>query len=389
MTPRRSDLPEEVDRNLRRDAEMRLKGIVSGPRLQEDAAHLLHELQVHQYELELQKEALAASVEELELSKVRLEELSARYESLFDFAPIGYLTLDEGGVMTEVNVTFAAMVGFPRGVLIGMNITELIHRDDQDVFHFHRMTLKGPHARSDSDFRLKTADGSHVDVRLHSRRFDPNAIRIAVIDITDRMWIRKKRALIQDSLEIANRSLGLSDLLAQVVAEIKRFLECEAVGIRVLDEDGRIPYQACDGFSRAFYETENPLSIHADHGMCVSVLRGDTPKDRPFFTTGGSFYVNGTTQFLRTVPESERGAGRNVCHQYGYESLALVPIPFGGKKIGLIHAADHRENLFRRATVEALEELAAHLGIIVNRVVLSDRLRSSLEELRQVSSRLL
>ena len=374
---------------LRCEAKMRLRHDDPEKPPPADAVRMLEELQVYQHELEMQKEELTANVEELEHSKARLEQLNVRYASLFDFAPNGYLTIDVNGRMTEANVTFAAMVGIPRGELIGRRITDLIHRDDQDVFYLHRKTLGDLQPGGSCDLRLKKNDGTHVNARFHSRLFDPDAIRIAVSDISDRIWFQKKRDLIQHCLEIANHSSGLSDLLEHTVLEIKQFLDCSAVGIRLLDEDGGIPYQAYDGFSRSFYEIESPLSIHTDQCMCTFVIRGETPADKPFYTAGGSFYINGTTRFLRTVPEEEKGATRNVCHQYGYESVALVPIAVGGERMGLIHAADHREERFPLKTVETLEELAGHLSIIINRVILAEQLASSLHDLGRVSSLLL
>ncbi len=87
----RSSGPDE----LRRQAEGRLGAATSGPlmaqpHLEGDAAHLIHELQVHQIELEMQNEELRRVYAELEASR-------ARYVDLYDLAPVGYCTISVQG----------------------------------------------------------------------------------------------------------------------------------------------------------------------------------------------------------------------------------------------------------------------------------------------------
>jgi len=182
-------------------------------------------------------------------------------------------------------------------------------------------------------------------------------------------------------LEIANRHSEMAPLLAEFVAEIKRFCQCTAVGFRILDDDGGIPYQACEGFSRGFYEAESPLSIKRDKCMCINVIKGATDPNLPFYTKGGSFYMNGTTHFLATVSPEQKGRTRNRCNEEGYESVALVPIRVGGHTLGLIHVADPRENAVPVKTVETLERAAMQLGTAIRRVGLETEVRQAKEEL--------
>jgi len=74
----------------------------------EDARRLLHELQVHQIELEMQNE-------ELQRAREELDESHARYADLYDFAPVGYFTFDRQGLVQEVNLTGAEMLGMTKG----------------------------------------------------------------------------------------------------------------------------------------------------------------------------------------------------------------------------------------------------------------------------------
>src|SRR5208337_1312169 len=80
---------------------------------------------------------------------------------------------------------------------------------------------------------------------------------------------------------------------------------CDAIGIRLLDNEGNIPYQANTGFSGDFLRHESPLSLKNDNCMCINVIKGTTDPFLPFYTNGGSFYINATTKFLATVSEEE------------------------------------------------------------------------------------
>ena len=167
---------------------------------------------------------------------------------------------------------------------------------------------------------------------------------------------------VSDILKIANNNADLVPLLKGTVDYLKDFSHCTAVGIRLLDEAGNIPYQAYDGFSQSFYELESPLSIKSDQCMCINVIKGDVDPKLPFYTDGGSFYMNGTTRFLATVSEEDKGRTRNVCNQVGYESVALIPIRFENSILGLIQLSDPKENMVPLEMVEIVEKIACSLA---------------------------
>ncbi|UCE20200.1 MAG: diguanylate cyclase [Gemmatimonadota bacterium] len=181
-------------------------------------------------------------------------------------------------------------------------------------------------------------------------------------------------------LGIANRRMEMIPLLREFVAEVKNFTGCTAVGIRILEDEGNIPYQVFEGFSREFYEFESPLSVNSDACMCINVIKGDTDPERPFFTEGGSFFMNTTTRFLATVSEEEKGQTRNVCNEHGYESVTLIPIRLADRILGLIHVADFREGMVPLEKVEVLETAAMELGTAIQRVRLEDILQRSKRE---------
>jgi PAS domain-containing protein len=111
----RNDNASPETLRLRRQAEDRLREKAPKalqPSTQDEVHRIHHELQVHQIELELQ-------YEELHRSKDEANEVLERYVDLYDFAPIGYLTLDDKGTIRAANLTGATLLGEDRSVLIG------------------------------------------------------------------------------------------------------------------------------------------------------------------------------------------------------------------------------------------------------------------------------
>ena len=198
-----------------------------------------------------------------------------------------------------------------------------------------------------------------------------------VRNISERKQAEETLRLSRRFLEIANQHTCMEPLLSEIAAEVQSLTGCEAVGIRMLNDEGGIPYEAHKGFSRSFLELESPLSIKVDQCMCLTVIKEETDPKLPFYTEGGSFYMNGTTRFLAAASEAEKGRTRNVCNEYGYESVALVPIRVGGRILGLIHLADHSENMVPAETVEVLERVAANLSAAIQRVETGELLRES------------
>ena len=198
----------------------------------------------------------------------------------------------------------------------------------------------------------------------------------------ERKYAEESRQVSLRFLETVHKHTEMNPLLKEFVSEIRDYTGCDSVGIRVLDAEGNIPYHAYEGFSKKFYEMESPLSVKLDQCMCINVIKGTTNPVLPFYTKGGSFYMNGTTRFLATVSEEEKGKTRNVCNMAGYESVALVPVRIGDRILGLIHVADHRENMVPLKKVEMLEKAAMQLGTAFQRADAEDALRESEERFR-------
>jgi PAS domain S-box-containing protein len=242
---------------------------------------------------------------------------------------------------------------------------------------------KLPEPQSKVVSRVFSSDNrSDIDIE-----FDNRIIVIRIVPVSEAGYVNlygrdvTERRREWRFLEITNRHAEMNPLLEEVVAEVKRFTHSTAVGIRILDQDGGIPYEAFDGFLPHFYKSESSLSVLSDRCMCINVINGETDAKLPFFTEGGSFWINGTTRFLATIPAKDKAKTRNVCNEAGYESMALVPIRTGDRRLGLIHVADYGENAIPLELVESLERLGMQLGTAIQRVRAEERVRAANEAL--------
>ncbi len=108
---------------------------------------MVHELKVHQIELEMQNEELRNTQLELDISR-------SKYFDLYEFAPVGYCTLDHKGNILEVNLTASKLWGTHRSELIRKPFTRFIMRDDQDIFYKHQKKIRMTHKPGECELRM-------------------------------------------------------------------------------------------------------------------------------------------------------------------------------------------------------------------------------------------
>ncbi len=102
--------------------------LASSPSTASSALALLHELQVHQVELDLQDE-------ELRTSRAELEAALMRQVQLYDFAPVGFFTVDRSTVLRELNLTAAGLLGFERDQLLGRTLDSFLAPQSARALH--------------------------------------------------------------------------------------------------------------------------------------------------------------------------------------------------------------------------------------------------------------
>jgi PAS domain S-box-containing protein len=114
---------------------------------------LVHELQVHQIELEMQNETLRQT-------QLQLVAMQARYFDLYDLAPISYCTVNETGIILEANLATAELLGEARNSLVGQRISRYIRKEYQDSYYLSRKLLDTSGERQSCELHMVRADDS-------------------------------------------------------------------------------------------------------------------------------------------------------------------------------------------------------------------------------------
>ena len=168
---------------MRTEAEARLaRAPQTGARAM-PADEVLHELEVHQIELEMQNE-------ELRRAQLALEESRDRYVDLYEFAPVGYLTLTGEGLISEVNLTCTVLLGEERKKMLRRSFNRFVTREDTDRYHLLFVSLMQHDERQACDLALRRGDGSTFQAHLDCLRVadgdKPPVARITLTDVTGR-----------------------------------------------------------------------------------------------------------------------------------------------------------------------------------------------------------
>ena len=178
----------QITTQLRQEAEAQLARAPAPDGPPRPAEELLHELQVHQIELEMQNEQLRQS--QLELEKSR-----DRYVDFYDFAPVGYLTLNHEGMIDEINLTGAALLGVERNKLPHHRFAPFVAMEDRDRWHRHFLSVLKNDNKLSCELALQRGDSSRFYAQLDCLRLkkdgDEPVVRIVLTDITERKQVEK------------------------------------------------------------------------------------------------------------------------------------------------------------------------------------------------------
>ncbi len=154
---------------------------------------VVHDLQVHQEEIRVQNEQL------MEVQR-SLEESRDRYADLYDFAPVGYATLDRNGIITEMNLTAAGYFGVERGHLIGTPLMVYVASGDRTRFMEHLTRCqRGDERTVQTELEIeRRGGGGRVPISLSSSVAGPgktgsDGYRTALIDLTAQRQADRER----------------------------------------------------------------------------------------------------------------------------------------------------------------------------------------------------
>lgn len=232
----------------------------------EQLRHLLHEVQVYEQELEIQNHELREAQKALETSR-------DRYANLFDFSPLGYVIFDPHGVIKEINLTAARMLGWERHTLVGFPLIHFMAAEDRQVFlgHLGRCRQREEGGIT-TELRIASQDGTAYPVELYSvaDRSGPDRVwfRTAIICITRRKQAEEELLRVRDELEqrVEERTAELREANEALKSEIRERGRLEQELRRRMEELAEADRYKDEFLAMLAHELRNPLAAIANAG---------------------------------------------------------------------------------------------------------------------------
>ncbi|MFT7097947.1 MAG: diguanylate cyclase (GGDEF)-like protein/PAS domain S-box-containing protein [Glaciecola sp.] len=166
-----------------------------------EVKQMLHELEVHQIELEMQNQ-------DLRETQIMLDASRERYFDLYNMSPVGYCTLNEAGIILEANLTLSSLLDIHRSKLLKQSFSRFVFKDDQDDYYLKTKHVLLSEENLSFELRMLTSSNRIVWVHLSSmctKDTDGYAeLRVAVNDITEQRMLQQQEriaAIAFESLE--------------------------------------------------------------------------------------------------------------------------------------------------------------------------------------------
>ena len=206
---------------------------------------------------------LVQQINEREQAEQALRESEMRFRTVFRTSPdsITVSRLQDARIF-DANEGFCELSGYSRNEVLGKSALDIqLWNDRQDrAKMIADLQEHGSIDNFEADFKRK--DGRIIPCLISARVIildgEPHILAVAR-DISELKKNEKTLLASQNFLQISNRHTEMDPLLKEFLFQIKRLTDCSAIGMRVLDEDGNIPYQAYEGFSPEFYQAENHI----------------------------------------------------------------------------------------------------------------------------------
>jgi PAS domain S-box-containing protein len=266
---------------FRQEAEIRLASSKTKNDYQADPEKILYELQVHQIELEMQNESLRQAQQ-------LIEEERDCYQNLYDFAPIGYLTLRGEDAISEVNLTAARLLGIDREQLIGCRFPALVAEQSRDTWHRQLMHLQQCSVNQSCELQMRRNDDSTFFAKLDCLRIAGRSngpeLRIALSDISQQK--QAEQALAESHLRYSHVVESAMDAIICIGADDRIVLfntaagkmfgyaEDEAIG-KDIEHFIPVGFRAADTSTTTAFRRMDGTGLQANEPSAMTGLRAN------------------------------------------------------------------------------------------------------------------
>jgi PAS domain S-box-containing protein len=223
--------------------------------MMEEIQRLLHEIEVRQSELEQENESLRATQRHLEAYR-------DRYVDLYDFAPLGYVTLDEDGYVQEINLAGAKLLDADREGLTGYAFSDHVAEESRETFQEHLTQCVRDRREMTSELHLQTRNGQSLTVQLRSipivGPLNDTLCKTAITDITER---RKMEEEIRRSKEFLQTVI---DAIPETMLVIGRDYRISLANRAAREMTGGIDPVLCSSCHRLSHNRPDPCTGKRD-----------------------------------------------------------------------------------------------------------------------------
>jgi PAS domain S-box-containing protein len=280
----------------------------------EKARELFHEIEVHQIELEMQNQ-------ELQEAKQRLEEARDLYSNLFDFAPVGYVLLNEKGVVMNINLTGCNLLGIDRVKIKGKPFSMLVLKSETEKLFLKLKEAFTTGTIIPFDLKIKSQSGEIITVLIHGVISEDNTTgdsfcQMALQDVTE---LRKAEILqrqyddLQHEKHQIQQYLDLAPVVFLLIDNEQKVLMINQKGCDVLGYDrdeieGQLWFKNfvrpldVNGGNYTYYNFENKKLLWAPFFECTVVCKDGEDK---LMSWSNTTLFDSTGQIMGTLSAGE------------------------------------------------------------------------------------
>ncbi len=189
---------------------------------------VLHELEVHQIELEMQNE-------ELRQTYIQLQEAKERYIDLYDMAPVCYCTLDEKGFITDANLKTLLTLGLGKEKVLGHAITNFIYSEDQDIYYINQKSSHYSVNPPSCELRVKSSNGALIWMHLlmtQGRDHDGKRIsRLVLSDVSEQKRVEEELKNKDKMMIVQSRYAAMGEMISMIAHQWRQPLNIIGIAI--------------------------------------------------------------------------------------------------------------------------------------------------------------